>query len=170
MEFYSFGKMIEPKYIYDFAEAILTNWYNTLNNSDYFREKYSKRIDLIQYKKNIDKIENTLELLSLRNEVYKAYFSSYNCENSSAIVKVWLPRPNETWIEWDNESSIDIKVNPMIGFELGFFRTGFDYYELSDKSWGHLQVVFYSNSSFREGARFSTIRIGETSGQIIWAR
>jgi hypothetical protein len=170
MELYSFGNMIEPKYIYDFSEAILKNWYSSLRGNEYFNNNYSDQINQISYKKDEENMERVMNVLSSKDEVYIEYFNSYRHENSSTAIKVWLPRPNESWIRWEEEHSIDIHVNPMIGFELGFFRTGFDYSEFETEEKSRLQVVFYSGSSYREGAKFKTLRIGEETGDIIWAR
>lgn len=168
MELYSYDKKIDSIYIYDLAEAVLKNWHKFLSNNNYFNEKYSERIKSIQYKKDACAIEQTLNIINSRDKVYREYFKSYNCDYASTKIRIWLPRPNETWIRWETEHSLEISVNPMIGFELGFFRVGFDYSHITNNEKGNLRLVYYSNSSFREGAEFSTIRIGETSGNVIW--
>lgn len=169
MEFKSFSVEISKEYIYDLSEAILTNWYNRLNENGYLREKYSNRIESISYKKNLSSYNETLRIIDDTYLLNKAYFESYGSKKASIKLRVWIPRPNETWIAWDSNHCVDINVNPMMGFELGFFRVGFDYYIYENNESGHLRVAFYTSSQCREGAEFKTLTIGETSGNVIWA-
>lgn len=168
MEMYSYNKAENVKYAYDLAESVLTNWVNVLKNRKYYRDKFSDKIDSINYKKNVNKIESTEEILKSRNDLYRAYFKSYSSISSSTEIRVYYPRPNENWIRWDKNYSIIINVNPMIGFELGFFKTGFDYRHIDNHEESILQTVYYLNSAKREGANFKSISVGESSGKIIW--
>ena len=170
MELHSYNRMIDARYVYDLSEAILTNWHESLINSDYFKEKYTDRIDNIQYWKSIDDYDDILKVLGSNYEINKHYFNSYNCNNSSTKIRVWLPRPDESWLRWEKEHSIDIGVNPMKGFETGFFQIGFDYSEVTNENIKYLEEAYFSLNAMREGAMLSSMRIGEMTGNIIWMR
>lgn len=170
MELIHFDKNLDGKSIYDLSEAILFNWYNSLKKNSYFSSKYEEEIAAIQYEKNNCNYLKTMEILNCKTKIIKAFFQSYSHNNSHTQIRIWIPAPNETWIRWNEEHSLVINVNPMIGFELGFFRVGFDYTYLDEKINKNLVQASYSYTAQRECGEFDELRIGETTEKVIWAR
>lgn len=101
-------------YAISFAMAILDNWFE-LNE-----------IETNDLKKNL-KLDCLEEIISDREKIYRSYLELYNDKYARDIIRVYYPRNNESWIEWDKDCSIDIRVNLSKGIDYGFCRIGFSY-------------------------------------------
>ncbi|MED3621397.1 hypothetical protein P4503_25575, partial [Bacillus thuringiensis] len=85
---------------------------------------------------------------------------------SNDFIKVWLPN-EEGYVDWTEEFSVDVAVNPFLGFELGFFQTGYDYNYMGEER-GRLTIVTYSPNNDRESAVFTNKKIGIETDEVIW--
>lgn len=121
--------------------------------------------NLLGYSTNSNDYEQILELINNKTELRKTFFSS-NSTSSNDFVKVFLPN-EDGYVDWTEELSVDVAVNPFLGFELGFFQTGYDYRYIS-KQTGNLQKVTYSPNFDRESAVFRNKEIGVVTDNIIW--
>lgn len=170
MEFLDFQLKISPDIIIALADAIINNWYKELRTNKFLKNKLeimSKQLPEIQ---DWD-VEEIKLILKDHEKMRRAYFKSFEHIKGVKTIRVWYPAPNENWIRWDEKYSIDIKVNPMLGMALGFFRRGYDYSLLETDGTHRLKFAAISSSKERETAQFktSTFYIGEKGGEVFWA-
>lgn len=94
--------------------AILDNWFE-LNGENY----PDARNQIVE-----NKIVNCM---NDREKLYREYFLLYDDPLCKDLIRVYYPKNGETWISWDKDYSVDIRVNLSKGTEYGFCRTGFSY-------------------------------------------
>jgi hypothetical protein len=138
---------------------------NLISNNKLNQALNSSGKNLLGYSTNSVDYEQILELINNKSELRKTFFSSYSTR-SDDFVKVFLPN-EDGYVDWKEDLSVDVAVNPFLGFELGFFQTGYDYKYISTQK-GNLQKVTYSPNYDRESAVFTNKEIGVVTENIIW--
>lgn len=145
----------EKRFAISFGTAILDNWFE-LNGIDY-----------IELKSQIigDKI---IKVVNNRERLYREYFMLYNDPFSIDIIRVYYPKNGESWISWNKEYSIDIKINLSKGAEFGFCRIGFSYSRIKEQEYEKFLKMSYVNDG-REILRFEHVdMIGIDEKNILW--
>ena len=110
---------IEKRYAVSLGMAILDNWFE-MNGVNY--QDIDIRNPIIGNKIS--------DIVNNRERLYREYFLLYNDPIAKDIIRVYYPKNGESWISWNKEYSIDIKVNLSKGTEYGFCRIGFSYLPL----------------------------------------
>ncbi|MBM7853708.1 hypothetical protein JOC37_000073 [Desulfohalotomaculum tongense] len=170
MEFLDFQLKIPPEVTISLADAIVNNWYKELQTNKSLKNKLKTVNKQLPEIEDWD-VEELKLILKDHEKMRRAYFKSFEHVNGVKTIRVWYPAPNENWIRWDEKYSIDIKVNPMLGMALGFFRKGYDYSLIETDKTHRLKFAAISSSKERETAQFktSTLCIGEKGGKVFWA-
>lgn len=119
--------------------------------------------DLGKEIKNID--SNTdrgdiRECLSEKRHIFKHYFSSYNDPRYSHEIKVWHSGEGKSWIEWNEEDSLIVTINPARVRE-GFYLIGFDYFSIT-------KDTTLSRATTENGYEFFNGSLD--TGTVIWAK
>ena len=112
---------IEKRYAVSLGMAILDNWFE-MNGVNY--QDIDIRNPIIGNKIS--------DIVNNRERLYREYFLLYNDPIAKDIIRVYYPKNGESWISWNKEYSIDIKVNLSIGTEYGFCRIGFSYCRIDE--------------------------------------
>lgn len=170
MEFLDYQLKISPEVIIGYGNAVMKNWVMELYNNKFLRKKTEENDRDIQKMISIKDVNCLKNILSESNNIRVNFFKSFEHSDGFKTIRVWLPRPNENWIRWDKEYSVDIKVNPMIGMDLGFFRIGYDYSLISGEDSDNLKFAALSSSKTKETGEFKTFCIGEKAGEPFWGR
>lgn len=95
------------------------------------------RDGLTEYGKNIRHIDadsdrSEIEGLFMdKKSLFKYYFSTFNDSRYHHTIKVWHQGNDNTWIDWTENNSINVSVNPYKIRE-GFFLVGFDYCDITN--------------------------------------
>lgn len=168
LEFLDYQLELPPEVIIGFGSAIMKNWKRELYSDKVLKQKIQDKDCDIQ---NIDCIYNLNELkqiLANKQELRKNFFKEYEHNDGYKKIRIWLPRPDESWIRWEIEHSVDININPMIGMDLGFFRLGYDYSLFYKGEEDKLKFASITESKTKETGEFKYSNIGEKSGQVIW--
>ena len=100
---------IEKRYAVSLGMAILDNWFE-MNGVNY--QDIDIRNPIIGNKIS--------DIVNNRERLYREYFLLYNDPIAKDIIRVYYPKNGESWISWNKEYSIDIKVNLSKGTEYGF--------------------------------------------------
>lgn len=155
------------EYIISYSDAVYDKWVENIINDDNSRE-YLQKIGKSPFEiRGKQKEYRALaSLIENKTDLRKSFFKSYNKLSLESYVKVYLPN-NEGIIDWKDEWSINIMVNPFKGFELGFFRVGYDYKYSTGES---LSRVTYSDNDKLECAMFGSKEIGKVTDNHIWLR
>lgn len=153
-----------------YAVAVRKEWIRTLISDEILNKHLLKNgknpLDYLNEEKNFD--NEIINILNDKNLLRRTFFKSYSIYDATDIVKVWLPDKNGT-ITWNEELSIDIRFNPFIGFDLGFFRINYDYaYICNDNQIGSLIRASISPDNDREAAEFQNKTIGIQTDSYIW--
>ena len=111
----------EKKHAVSLGMAILDNWFE-LNGIEY--QDISNQLAG-------DEIVN---IVNDREKLYREYFLLYNEPFAQDIIRVYYPKNGESWIRWDKNCSVDIKVNLSKGTEYGFCRIGFSYSRIDNQA------------------------------------
>lgn len=162
---------IENKYIVQFAIAIREYWIEELLENEILKRRLFKKTGVnvfgLKSEKEYDQ-EKLINLISNREKMIRTYYTSYSTLNKyDTVVRVFFP--NEKGVVNHNiDSSIDVNVNSFLGFELGFYRLGYDYMLLDNYSF--VKYVSYSKNKMREASVFQDIEIGQRSNKVIWVR
>jgi hypothetical protein len=90
-------------------------------------KEYGKDIGLIDTESERTEIEH---LFIDKKTLFKHYFSTFNDLRYEHTIRIWHQSNSNTWIDWSEENSIDIKINPYKIRE-GFFLIGFDYRDIT---------------------------------------
>lgn len=85
--------------------------------------EYGKNVNLIETNSERSKIE---KLFMNKKELFKYYFSTFNDSRYHNTIKVWHQGNDNTWIDWSEDNSVNVNINPHKIRE-GFFLIGFDY-------------------------------------------
>ena len=145
----------EKIYAIPLGIAILDNWFE-MNGVDYKDKRNQIVID------TIIKIVNDRELL------YREYFLMYNDPLAKDTIRVYYPKNDETWVSWNKDYSVDIKVNLSKGTEYGFCRKGFSYSRIIEQDCEKTLKVAYIDGD-REIYRFKNEDVlGVEDKRIIW--
>lgn len=151
---------LKAMYVYEFANSFYKAWANHLIKCGDIEER--------TFQSNRD--DEIINLLCSRDKLFRNYFESYSTAAKSYKIRVFLPRPSETWIRREKEHSVVIDIDHENNIELGFFNAGFDYAVIDNiNQVGHLRGAFLSPKEDFESAIFSTLQIGNTSGKMIWS-
>ena len=146
----------EKKYAISLGIAILDNWFE-MNGVDY----KDKRNQLV-----IDKI---IKIVNDRERLYREYFLLYNDPLAKDTIRVYYPKNDENWISWNEDYSVDIKVNLSKGTEYGFCRMGFSYARILEQNREKNLKVAYIDGD-KEIYRFENEGVlGVEDKRIIWA-
>ena len=114
---------IEKRYAVSLGMAILDNWFE-MNGVNY--QDIDIRNPIIGNKIS--------DIVNNRERLYREYFLLYNDPIAKDIIRVYYPKNGESWISWNKEYSIDIKVNLSKGTEYGFCRIGFSYSRIDNQA------------------------------------
>ena len=137
--------------------AILDNWFE-MNGVNY--QDIDIRNPIIGNKIS--------DIVNNRERLYREYFLLYNDPIAKDIIRVYYPKNGESWISWNKEYSIDIKVNLSKGTEYGFCRIGFSYCRIDETDSTKFLKVAYVNED-REIYRFENDdMIGIDDKKILW--
>lgn len=148
---------IEKKYAVSLGMAILDNWFE-MNGVNY--QDIDIRNPIIGNKIS--------DIVNNRERLYREYFLLYNDPIAKDIIRVYYPKNGESWISWNKEYSIDIKVNLSKGTEYGFCRIGFSYCRIDETDSTKFLKVAYVNED-REIYRFENDdMIGIDDKKILW--
>lgn len=113
-------------------------------------------------------VEELNRAISEREKLYRNYFKLFEEKNGIDTIKIFYPKNGESWIRWDDEYSIDIKVNLSKGLSYGFCRAGFDYYKKICHNYDEtLKCAYIENG--KEMLRFNDFSDSEAN-TIIWLR
>ena len=141
--------------------AILDNWFE-LNGNDY--QNIKKYPDI----KNQIVGDKIVKVVNDREKLYRAYFLLYNDPLAKDIIRVYYPKNDESWISWDKNYSVDVKVNLSKGTEYGFCRVGFSYSRIEEQSRETFLKVAYINED-REIYRFEhEDMLGIDAEKLLW--
>ncbi|MBZ8124586.1 hypothetical protein [Bacillus thuringiensis] len=157
---------IDDNTIIHYSIAVYKEWIRNIisNNTlkEFLNSLEKNPLELSKINNDFNQIQ---ELIYNKTELRKTFFSSYSTI-SNDFIKVWLPN-EEGYVDWKEEFSVDVAVNPFLGFELGFFQTGYDYNYMGEER-GRLTIVTYSPNNDRESAVFTNKKIGIETDEIIW--
>lgn len=145
----------EKRYAVSLGMAILDNWFemNGVNCQDIRNQIIGNKI---------------FNIVNNRERLYREYFLLYNDPIAKDIIRVYYPKNGESWISWNKEYSIDIKVNLSRGTEYGFCRIGFSYGRIDEGDSTKFLKVAYVNED-REIYRFGNDdMIGIDDKKILW--
>ncbi len=70
--------------------------------------------------------EEIQDCLSCKKELFVSYFETFSDPSFNHSIRIWHDSEDDDWIEWKEEDSIDINIDPL-GIREGFFLVGFDY-------------------------------------------
>lgn len=148
---------IEKRYAVSLGMAILDNWFE-MNGVNY--QDIDIRNPIIGNKIS--------DIVNNRERLYREYFLLYNDPIAKDIIRVYYPKNGESWISWNKEYSIDIKVNLSKGTEYSFCRIGFSYCRIDERDSTKFLKVAYVNED-REIYRFENDdMIGIDDKKILW--
>ena len=148
---------IEKRYAVSLGMAILDNWFE-MNGVNY--QDIDIRNPIIGNKIS--------DIVNNRERLYREYFLLYNDPIAKDIIRVYYPKNGESWISWNKEYSIDIKVNLSKGTEYGFCRIGLSYCRIDERDSTKFLKVAYVNED-REIYRFENDdMIGLDDKKILW--
>lgn len=145
----------EKRHAVSLGMAILDNWFeiNGVNCQDIRNQIIGNKI---------------LNIVNNRERLYREYFLLYNDPIAKDIIRVYYPKNGESWISWNKEYSIDIKVNLSKGTEYGFCRMGFSYGRIDEGDSVKFLKIAYVNED-REIYRFENDdMIGIDNKKIHW--
>lgn len=145
----------EKRHAVSLGMAILDNWFemNGVNCQDIRNQIIGNKI---------------LNIVNNRERLYREYFLLYNDPIAKDIIRVYYPKNGESWISWNKEYSIDIKVNLSKGTEYGFCRMGFSYGRIDEGDSVKFLKIAYVNED-REIYRFENDdMIGIDNKKILW--
>jgi hypothetical protein len=151
----------EKRFAVSLGMAILDNWFE-LNGNDY--QNIKKYPDI----KNQIVGDKIVKVVNDREKLYRAYFLLYNDPLAKDIIRVYYPKNDESWISWDKNYSVDVKVNLSKGTEYGFCRVGFSYSRIEEQSRETFLKVAYINED-REIYRFEhEDMLGIDAEKLLW--
>lgn len=145
----------EKRHAVSLGMAILDNWFeiNGVNCQDIRNQIIGNKI---------------LNIVNNRERLYREYFLLYNDPIAKDIIRVYYPKNGESWISWNKEYSINIKVNLSKGTEYGFCRMGFSYGRIDEGDSVKFLKIAYVNED-REIYRFENDdMIGIDNKKIHW--
>lgn len=144
------------KFAISFGEAILDNWFEA-NDVDYIELKGQIVGDRI------------VQIVNNRERLYREYFMLYDDPLSRDVIRVYYPKNGESWISWDKNCCIDIKINLSKGTEYGFCRVGFSYGRVQEQETERLLKIAYISDD-KEIFRFEHDNMLEMDDKkILWA-
>lgn len=123
--------------IIDFSYHICGELKESIIQSKIMRDglaDYDKDISLINTNSTRTEIEC---LFKNKKELFQHYFSTFNDSYFNHSIQVWHQGNKNTWIDWGEENSIRININPYKIRE-GFFLRGFDYYDIANSERLHI--------------------------------
>lgn len=137
--------------------AILDNWFEM------------NKIDYLEFKRNLN-VDRIVEIVNNREKLYREYFMLYNDIYANDLIRVYYPKNGESWINWNNQYSIDVRINLSKGTELGFCRVGCSYSRVADdESENFLKAVYINEEGDREILRFENCNLADADGKkILW--
>lgn len=146
---------VEKEFAIPFGCAILDNWFEL------------KEVDSAKLKRDLS-VDSLVKIVNDRETLYRKYFMLYDDPLSKDAIRVYYPKNGETWVEWDKECSVVVKVNISKGTEFGFFRIGFYYNRVKENGEEvSLQVAYIQDG--REIFRFTDINSSEIKGKrMLW--
>lgn len=147
----------EKNFAVSLGMAILDNWFE-------LRKKDCQNI-----RKQIggDEIVN---IVNDRERLYREYFLLYNDSLAKDIIRVYYPKNGESWISWDKDCSVDVKLNLSKGTEYGFCRAGFSYSKIEGQNFEKFLKIAYVNND-REIYRFEHVNIQDIDDKkVLWVQ
>lgn len=164
MELLSYIPELGTSFIINYGYHVFSNWCNQVISNNYYCEMIKSKIgNLPNFNFEID-----LDILQLKLEdndyIRRTYFKSFNSDDGTELVRVWLPRPSESWIRWEKKHSEVVKLDSVREVELGFYRMGCDYTLIeTDENLKSASLISYP---CRENGFFGVYGSGDT----FWSR
>lgn len=124
----SFNK--ESHEIIDFSYHILSEIKGFIMSNKVIKDElngYGKDLSFIDENSDRKEIEF---LFKNKKELFKHYFSTFTDRRYNHTIKIWHQGNNSVSVDWSEEDSIYVNINPRKIRE-GFFLTGFDYYNVT---------------------------------------
>ena len=146
----------ERRFAVSFGTAILDNWFE-LNGKNY--QEIRKQLAG----------EQILNVIKDREKLYHEYFRLYDDSVAKDVIRVYYPKNGESWIRWNKDYSVDIRVNLSRGTEYGFCRIGFAYSKIEEQECERFLKVAYLKED-REIYRFENdYMLDIEAKKILWA-
>ncbi|WP_320151090.1 hypothetical protein [uncultured Tolumonas sp.] len=102
--------------------------------------------------------EEISNIFNSKKSLFTDYFTTFSDDRYNYSVKIWHQSESTPWLDWDNEHTLVVKLNP-VRIREGFFLIGFDYTEISTgyslKVASEIRGYEYFNNCY---------------GNIVWAR
>ena len=101
------------------------------------------RDGLVDYGKDISLMDTNSDrtaiecLFKNKKDLFQYYFSTFNNPSYNHSIQIWHQGNDNTWIDWDENNSICININPYKIRE-GFFLIGFDYRDITNNERLHV--------------------------------
>lgn len=101
------------------------------------------RDGLVDYGKDISLMDTNSDRTAIeclfrnKKDLFQYYFSTFNNPSYNHSIQIWHQGNDNTWIDWDENNSICININPYKIRE-GFFLIGFDYRDITNNERLHV--------------------------------
>lgn len=95
-------------------------------------------------------------------QLYLNYFNLFNNSNYNEKIKIYHPGLNKSWIDWEEENSLDIHIN-MFDIRRGFFLPGFDY-KSENKGWLQIAIRVGEKEYYNPNEK------NELNGKLVWIK
>lgn len=165
MVFNDYNININARDIIALADAYIDSWKKeVIKNSTIFN------IEETCFMNSSEEINRNdiFEVISDKEKLIRAFFKGYEDKNGTNIIRIYYPAPGETWIEWNEKYSIEIKANLNKGMPLGFCRVGYDYSQIQEDKNDRLMVAYLSEKKDREILRVNKWDVQDDT-RIVWA-
>jgi len=112
--------------IIDLAYHLATEIKNRITTDQILKSSFEdlgkelKTLDVSQKRDSVDSIFKN------KKSLFTRYFDSFQDTRFSSGIKIWHQSQENPWVDWDEEDSITINLDPLRIRE-GFFLIGFDY-------------------------------------------
>jgi hypothetical protein len=162
MEFNDYNININTTDIIALADAYIDSW-----KKEVIKISNLKETCFINSCEEINR-NDILEVISDKEKLIRAFFKGYEDKDGTNIIRIYYPAPGETWIEWKEKYSIEIKANLNKGMPLGFCRVGYDYSLIQGDKNDRLIVAYLSEKKDREILRVNKWDCQDDT-RIVWA-
>jgi hypothetical protein len=148
---------------YIFVQRLFSNLNQNISCRKYLQEESGiKTPEIIRGIVGVS--EQTQSLLSSKDRLIRAYFSSYSCKNGSININVH-PKNDGGYIDYSESNTIPVSCLSEASLSLGFFRIGFDY-QTADGSW--LKAAGRSKKHLYEVGFFGSSTSTDRDVEILW--
>ncbi|PAB58456.1 hypothetical protein [Anaeromicrobium sediminis] len=125
---------VRPHDVRQLSRAIRNEWIKILISTEVIQDAMSVLGKNVRDHLEDDHDKNEIEeTIGDRVKLREAYFKTYHQEEEDDIVRVGYNYNALTTDVTTNKFKADIKTNKFSGFEMGFYRKGYDYTLISDE-------------------------------------